>query len=505
MSLIAGLRNSRIQSPGKVAIIFGEQSWTYAEFDDLTGNIARNLLAAGLQPGDRIALHLLNGPEFAFACIGCLKAGCLAVPINTRLKGREIDYVLRHSGSACYVGQPELYSEVAGACPAVSAIELLYITGEPLGGRIRAFDDLLRPAVAPVSLPRIAPDRLAAIIYTSGTTAHPKGVMHSHRSLTQTARTMRHMGLDQDQVVLIMTSMAHMAGFAMLFLSALVNSATIVIARPFDFSASLEAFARWRVTYTGGFPVILQGLLAAQTINPHDVSSGRFYSCGGDCVSPALQRAFQAEFEPICESYGATEVAPACWNRPSHVRVGSLGTPGEEVVIRLLDSRKRDVEPGGLGEICVQAKHLMTGYWQDPDATAAALQDGWFHTGDLARCDADGYYWFAGRKKEIIIRGGSNISPQEVEAVLYEHPAVAEAAVVGRPDAVWGEVVVGHIVLRQGHMLNEPDLIAFARERIADYKTPEAIVFHSELPKGATGKIQRRALREMEQAHAREA
>jgi long-chain acyl-CoA synthetase len=505
MSLTAGLKGSRIQSPEKVAIAYGEQSWTYAEFDDITDTIAMNLLAAGLERGDRVAVHLLNGPEFAFASFGCLKAGCIAVPINTRLKGREIDYILRHSGSACYVGQSELYSEVSGACPALKAMELLYVTGEVRSGRIRTFDDLLRPALRPVSLSEIMPDQLAAVLYTSGTTARPKGVVHSHRTLTQMAHARRYLGLDQDQVVLIMFSMAHVVGFAALFLSALVNGATIVITRPFDFSAALEAHARWLVTYTIGLPVLFEGLLAAQIANPHDVSSGRFYFCAGDSVSPALQKAFRATFAPMCEAYGATEAVPVCWNRPGQIRVGSLGTPAEDVAMRLLDSENRDVKPGEVGEICVRAKHLMTGYWQDPDATAAAMRDGWFHTGDLARCDADGYYWFAGRKKEIIIRGGSNISPQEVEAVLYEHPAVSEAAVVGRPDAVWGEVVVAHIVLRQGHVLNERDLIAFARERIADYKTPEAVVFHSELPKSATGKIQRRALREMQQAVSQEA
>jgi long-chain acyl-CoA synthetase len=323
--------------------------------------------------------------------------------------------------------------------------------------------------------------------------------------LLQTVQGERYRITDQNQVLLVQLPMAHMGGFVGFLLSAMVNGATLVITRPFDFSAALEAFARWRVTLTFGLPIIFQGLLAAQIANPHDVSSGRFYLCGGDSVTPALQKAFQAEFDPLCEMYGATEISPVCWNRPSQIRVGSLGTPCEDVVIRLLDSENRDVKPGEVGEICVQAKHLMTGYWRDPDATAAAMQDGWFHTGDLAHCDADGYYWFGGRKKEIIIRGGSNISPQEVEAVLYEHPAVSEAAVVGRPDTVWGEVVVAHIVLRPGNVLNGPDLISFARERIADYKTPETVIFHSELPKSATGKIQRRALREMQQALSQEA
>jgi long-chain acyl-CoA synthetase len=167
-----------------------------------------------------------------------------------------------------------------------------------------------------------------------------------------------------------------------------------------------------------------------------------------------------------------------------------------------VDSDGRDVRPGDVGEICVQGPHLMTGYWQDLDASQAAIRDGSFHTGDLASCDADGFYWFAGRKKEIIIRGGSNISPQEVEAVLYQHPAVAEAGVVGLPNHLWGEVVVAFVSLRTGQAVTEAELIAFARERLADYKTPESIIFRTELPKGPTGKIQRRALREEERALA---
>lgn len=498
MSLTAGLKHSRIEHPGKPAIACGDQSWTYAEFDRLSDNIAVNLLAAGLEPGDRIALHLTNGPDLAFAYFGCLKAGCIAVPINTRLKGREVDYILRHSGSACYLSQPDLCGEIATSCPAVAALEARYLTRGASRGRTRPFEDLLRSPARTVSLPDTAPDRLAAIVYTSGTTARPKGVAHSHGTLTQTARAMGQMGLDQDQVVLVMSSMAHLIGLGMLFLPGLLNGASVVITRPLEFTNALEAYGRWGCTYTLALPVTFRFLLEAQKTTPHDVSSGRFYFCGGDSVSPALQEAFRPAFGLLCEAYGMTEMTPAAWNRPGQVRVGSLGQPGEEIAFRLVDSHGRDVKCGEIGEICVQGPHLMTGYWQDSEATAAVMQDGWFHTGDLAHSDHDGYYWFAGRKKEIIIRGGSNISPQEVEAVLYEHPAVAESGVVGRKDPVWGEIVVAHVVLRPGHALDEPDLIAFARERLADYKTPEQIIFHSELPKGPSGKIQRRALREME-------
>jgi len=502
MSLTAGLNRSRTRNPEKLAIVFGEQSWTYAEFDELTNNVASNLLAAGLEPGDRVAFHLMNGPELALGYYGCLKAGGIAVPINTRLKGPEIDYILRHSGSACYVGQPDLYTEVARSCPAIAAIEFRYLTGGPQGNQASSFDDLLHNPAGSVPLPEIAPDQVAAILYTSGTTARPKGVVHSHESLAQTAHAMHDMRLDQDQVAVVMSSMTHLVGFGMVYLSGLLNGATVVITQPFDFRSVLQAYARSGCTYTMGLPVMFHGLLQAQSDMQFDVASGRFYFCGGDSVPAALQDAFQTVFGPVSEAYGMTEIAPAAWNRPGDVRVGSIGRPGEGIGFRLLDPDGRDVKSGEVGEICVQGPHLMIGYWQDPDATAAAVRNGWFHTGDLARCDADGFYWFVGRKKEIIIRGGSNISPQEVEAVLYQHPAVSEAGVVGRPDHLWGEVVVAFVALRSGQAVTEAELIAFARERLADYKTPESVIFQAELPKSPTGKIQRRALRAEEHAFA---
>jgi long-chain acyl-CoA synthetase len=380
----------------------------------------------------RVALHLLNGPELALVYIGCLKAGCTVVPINTRLKGREIDYILRQSGSVFYVGQPDLYAEAAGTCSALLELHGLYLTNEVTRRGIGSFEDLLRTPARDGSLPEIAPDHVAAIMYTSGTTARPKGVVHSHGTLMQMARAMRLMKLDEDQTVLVMSSLAHLIAFGMLFLPALLNGATTVITRPFEFLSSLDALSRWHCTYMLGLPVMFKLLLEAQLSAPRDVSSGRFYFRGGDCVSPAIQEAFQRSFSPICEVYGATEIAPISWNRPGDVRVGSIGKPCDEIEFRLADSRGAGVQPGQVGEICVRGPHLMRGYWQDAEATSAAFHGDWFRTGDLGRRDADGFYWFAGRKKEIVIRGGSNISPQEVEAVLYEHPAVAEVAVVGQ-------------------------------------------------------------------------
>ncbi len=485
------------RNPGKTAIAFGADAWTFSEFHRLSGNIAQNLAAAGAEPGDRVALHMLNGPELALAIAGCLKGGFIVVPINARLKGREIDYILRHSGSAFYIGEPQLYEDIAHSCPALEELTALYLAGRP-GQAGRPFDELLRTSGRNGSLGDIPAEQTAAIMYTSGTTAHPKGVVHTHGTLFETTRAMHGMQLDEDQVVVVTSSMAHLVGFGMCFLSALAKGATTVITRPLDFDGALNAFERWHGTYTMTLPVVLQCLLARQMQAPRDLSSARYFFCGGDSVTPALQHAFARSIAPICEVYGATEITPATWNRPGEVRIGSIGKPGNGIEFHLAGAQGFEGRPGCAGEICIRGPHLATGYWQEPEATHAVFQNGWFRSGDLATRDAQGFYWFTGRKKEIIIRGGSNVSPQEVEAALCEHSAVAEAGVVGRKDPLWGEVVIAHVALRHGRQIEEQELIAFVRERLADYKTPAAIIFHSELPKGATGKIQRRALRDKE-------
>lgn len=316
------------------------------------------------------------------------------------------------------------------------------------------------------------------------------------------ADCMRDMHLDETQVVLILSSMAHMIGLGMLLLSGLLNGASIVIARPMECEENLKAFARWRCTYIFALPVMFGGLVRAQTIAEEDMSSGKFFFSGGDSLSPSVKQTFEAEIGPVLEAYGATEIAPICWNSPAESCPGSLGRPCKETEIRLINRNGQEAGDGEVGEVCVLGPHLMAGYWQDEAATAAALQDGWFRTGDLARRDSNGFYQFAGRTKEIVVRGGSNVSPQEVEAALYDHPAVSEVGVIGSPDPIWGESVVAYVVLRPGCAASEAELISFARERLADYKTPEKIFFLNQLPKSPSGKVQRRALREAERQAA---
>ena len=446
---------------------------------------------------------MLNGLELALGYLGCLKTGAIAVPVNTRLKGLEIEYILRQSQAACYIGQPELYAEVSPFHKDLPYVRRCYLTGGGLPpNNLRPFAELLEAPPRPVVLPAIVAEQTAAILYTSGTTAHPKGVTHSHATLVHTARAMRRMQLDENQLVLVMSSMAHIVGFGMLFLASLVNGASVVLVPRIDALSVLQVLEHHRCTYTLGLPVLFHALAEAQRRTPHDVSSGRHYFCGGDSVSPALQEAFQRTMgRSVCEAYGGTEAVPLTYNRPGLARVGSIGQAAEGVTIRLLDGEDRDIQPGEVGEICVQGPVCMTGYWKDPVATATANRGGWFHTGDLARRDAEGYYWFAGRTKEIIIRGGSNISPQEVEGVLLEHPGIDEAAVIGRPDPIWGEIVVAYVVVQSSKNLTMETILEFARPRIAAYKLPQDIIFLDALPKGPTGKLNRRALRQADRTN----
>ncbi|HEX3405657.1 MAG TPA: AMP-binding protein, partial [Caulobacteraceae bacterium] len=462
-----------------------EERLTYRALDEEARRLAHRLIRAGVEPGDRVALHLLNGIALAVGYFGCFYAGAIAVPINTRFKTAEIAYVLGHSDASLYLGQPELLSEVAS-----------------IGSdqhRVRAFVFDVRGFAAESetpprhTLPDVAADEPAAIFYTSGTTARPKGVTHSHRTALNVARAVGHRSGD---VTAIATPMVHMAGFSML-LGSLDVAGTAVMSARLDADRLLDDIATHRCTDMMTMPVMCQQLCEAQQARPRDVSSLRHCLAGGDGVSPTLKTTFAQAFGcPLHEIYGSTElgIIAANWSQTARLS-SSCGAAMPDVEIAIADPIK-DAR-GARGECLVRSPGLMIGYWNAPEATAAALKDGWFHTGDLVRQGPDGYLWFEGRRKEIIVHGGSNISPQEVEAVLYEHPGVREAGVVGAPDLIWGERVVAFVSRSPGSCVDAAELIAFVGERLAAYKTPERVVFLEALPQSAVGKIERRALREM--------
>ena len=448
-------------TPDKPALICGDSILTYAQFAAQAENVAHAWLRKGLKPGDRIALHMRNCIELATCYYACFAAGFVAVPVNTRLTPEEIAYVLEHSGAQAYLAQADL------RIPA-------FIPSWELDMDLRA-EGARRP------LPVPQPDDPALLLYTSGTTARPKGVSHSQRTLAGNASYMDAWGLRTDDHALLFTAMVHATGSIVLLISPVWMGATVTIVPVFDAAAVLDTWERSGATFLMGLPTMIRALVAEQRSRPRNITTGRSALCGGDTVPIPWQQEYAAAFgHPLIEGFGMTEGLPTLVNHPDNNRPGSMGRPIGDVEIRVVD-----------GELWMRGSGIATGYWGHPP-----FEDGWLKTGDLVEIDSGGFVWFRGRKKEIIVRGGSNIAPQEVEETLYRHPAVGEAGVIGEPNEFWGEVVLAYVALRQGHAATPEELIAFARQHLAEYKCPEQILFLPVLPKGATGKVQRRALKD---------
>jgi long-chain acyl-CoA synthetase len=484
MNLGSLLHAKAVETPDKTALYSGFETMSYLTLDETSTRLAEWFLAQDLRAGERVAIHWSNSFEVVQLFFALFKAGLIAVTVNVRLKPPEIRYVLDHSQARICFSEPALASqaEQAGArCPIFTQLPL----SEPTCPR-------------PNRMPDVDPDQPAVILYTSGTTAHPKGVTHTHRSLFHTAEIMARGLLGQTEIMLPMTQLMHAGALNCGLLPSIYLGAAVILLSGFDPAAILDAIERFGSTCLMGLPALMQFVVEEQARKPREVGSLRTAIAGGDTVSVALQDRFETLFGiPLQEIYGMTETLPITLNPKGARRPGSIGSLKKGFEVRIVDLDGQDVFQGETGEIVVRSAANCIGYWNDTAATEAALDDGWLHTGDLAWRDADGYYWFKGRQKQIIIRGGSNISPQEVEEALYQHAAVLEAGAVGAPDPDHGERVVAFVVLRTGETVDEEILREFARQRLADYKVPERIIFLDALPKGLTGKVHRRALKDM--------
>jgi long-chain acyl-CoA synthetase len=494
------LRKGSSAFPDKPWLQFEGARWTYAQGDAITDRIAANLLLAGVGPGDRVALLFANCPELVFCYFACFKIGAIGVPINTRFQTPELIYALDHAHARILIGQADLCTALLPSrakLPHLSKIYLAGMTVTPEG--TMSFDALYRNAEAGTAFPEVREEHLAVLLYTSGTTARPKGVMHSHATLQrQNQNYIAALGAEVYAQTLIPLPMCHIAGFSFLLLAATEAGGTLTILPRFEPEVMLRAIAEHKITFGCGLPVMVNALINCPAARQYDASSLRLFIVGGDCVPLEMQKRFKECFGiDIDELCGMTEVIYA--TQPfllGERRPGSIGKPIGDIRIRLVDPDGQDVPPGDVGEIVVYSGAVTLGYWNDPDNTAAALQGGGMHTGDLAHRDEDGFYWFAGRSKDIIIRGGSNISPGEVEDALYAHPAVYETGVVGVPCRELGQRVRAYVALKPGTQATDRDLMDWVAQKIAPYKTPESIVFLSTLPKGPTGKVLRKALRD---------
>lgn len=482
--------------PDDVAVVSLATRWTWRDLEATSSRLARNLLSLGLTPGDRVASLMPNRTVQLLYYVACLKAGLIAVPLNYRYMPPEIDHALAVSGAAALVAHAERDRDLA-RCRGVPGLPLGVVRFEADDGQGPTLESLIEREAAPLDLPDLLPEKPVAIFFTSGSTGKPKGVTHSISSMGWALMTsLRGFEITPDDRILPACSASHIGAY-ILALSGFAAGATVCVSRTLDPAELLAVFRKERPTILAALPAPLMALVRDHGATHQDFASLRYCLSGGDKVSPTLDREFKELVgQDIREDYGMTEIGLTHMNPPSGLnKLGSVGvlSPGIEASIR--DDEGRELPAGRTGRQWVRSPGNMIGYWNNPEATAETIQDGWLDTGDLMEVDDDGYFWFRGRRKQIIVHDGSNISPQEIEEALMEHPSVAAAGVVGVHSLVHGENVRAYVTLKPAAKeVNAQDLISYARERVG-YKAPEEIVFLDEMPLTATGKVDRVALK----------
>jgi fatty-acyl-CoA synthase len=500
----------------KVGVIDGDKAFTYGQYAERTHKLANALRRLGVQKGDRVSFICYNTHHLLEAYYGVLEAGAILNPINIRLAPPEIAYILNHSASKVLFYHKDFAPLIENIKASLSATQhYVVVEGQAGGLATHEYEALLATGSADYRPLEFDENDIAELFYTSGTTGQPKGVALTHRSLhlhgIYSALSLK---FGDDDVIIHVVPLFHSNGWGIPH-SITMQGGTHVMLRQFDLIALLDLIQKYRATYLFGVPLIFNALINLPNIDQYDLSSIKYFLTGGSAISPALIQAMQEKLGKgktlSVVGYGMTETAPLlafAWPRQhlnatdtpqkAFERRALTGWPVAGIQMRVVDQHGRDVRPDGqqLGEIIVRSNTVMHSYYKDPEATAAALREGWFHTGDMAVMDDQGYVLIKDRSKEIIISGGENISSSEIENTLAVHPAVLECAVVAAPDDQWGEIPIAIVVLKPGQTATGDDLIAHCRAHLAGFKIPKRIEFRDSLPKGGTGKILKAELRE---------
>jgi long-chain acyl-CoA synthetase len=492
MNLADSLARTAAAHPDRVAIRLGEHTLTYRDLDDASARVAYLLAARNVGPGGLVGIMLPNVPQFAVVYFGVLRAGGVVVPMNPMLKAREVAYYLGDSGASVIFAW---HGAAAEAEFGAKEAEAEAIVVDPA-----TFGDVLATAMpAPTVIDRSGDDT-AVILYTSGTTGRPKGAELTHANLIKNAEVTGGdlLQIGADDVIFGGLPLFHSFGQTCTLNTAVAAGASLTVLPRFDPAEALRMLADHHATVFAGVPTMYSALLHVPDRADHDVSALRVCVSGGAAMPVEVLRQFEDAFGCIVlEGYGLSETSPvASFNHPDRERKpGSIGTPIRGVEMRVVDEAGNGLPQGEVGEIAIRGHNIMKGYWHKPEATAEAIStDGWFRTGDVGRADEDGYYYIVDRKKDLIIRGGYNVYPREIEEVLYEHPSVAEAAVIGMPDPELGEEVGAAVVLKPGASVSADELRTFVKAQVAAYKYPRRVWFVESLPKGPTGKILKREI-----------
>ena len=498
------------------AIVFGATRLTYGQLNAMACQVANGLRARGVGPGDKVALTCPNLPFFPIAYFGILKAGAVVVPLNVLLKPREIAYHLQDSDAKvylCFEGTPELpmgqmgydgFQDAAG-CEDFVVMTANPAAPSPIEGT-PTLGMLMHNQPPTCETAERGPDDTAVILYTSGTTGRPKGAELTHSNMLTNAIVTRDLSISEMKsdrnVSLVALPLFHSFAQTCQMNANLYHGGTLVLVPRFEPGVVLDTMVKEQVNFFSGVPTMFWALLNYAQQQKTDTApiaeNLRLCSSGGASLPVEVLRGFESVFNvKILEGYGLSETSPvATFNALDLERkVGSIGLPIFGVDIRVVDDEGRDVPVNEPGEIIIRGHNIMKGYYNKPEANAEALRNGWFHTGDIARMDEDGYLFIMDRKKDMVLRGGFNVYPREVEEVMMMHPAVSMAAVIGTPHTSLGEEVKAFVIRKPGATIGEDDLIAWCKENMAAYKYPRTIEFRDQLPMSATGKILKRELR----------
>ncbi|MET9616463.1 acyl-CoA synthetase [Kitasatospora indigofera] len=486
------------RTPGRTAVVHQDGELTYAQLHLRVLRLAHALRALGVGRGDRVAYLGPNHPAFLETLFATGALGAVFVPLNTRLAAAELAFNLGDSGSAVLVHARE-QAEAAGAAASAAGTRRLISLDGPAPG-VLGYEDLLAGSGTEPLDEAVAPDSPCMIMYTSGTTGRPKGAVLSHANITwNSVNVLVDTDLAADEVTLVAAPLFHTAGLNMSCLPTLLKGGRVVLLAAFDPDRVLELVGTRRVTAMFGVPTMFDAMAARPAWATTDLSSLRALNCGGAPVPERTIAAYLARGLAFSQGYGMTEASPGVLyldREQTTAKAGAAGVPHFFTDTRVVRPDGSAAAPGESGEILVSGPNVMTGYWGRPEETAATFaEDGWLRTGDIARTDGDGYAYIVDRVKDMFISGGENVYPAEVENALLGHPDVAECAVIGVPDARWGEVGRAVVVLGPGATATGRDVLAFLDGRLARYKIPASVVLAGTLPRTASGKIVKPALR----------
>ncbi len=492
------LSEKALENPDKVFMYYEGISKTYKEMDEIASRVANELLNLGLNKGDNVCLLMTNIPEFIYVFFGNSRAGIVTCPINPALRSDELEYIINNSEAKIIVVESRLVPNVRKIRDRLGKLEQIIVVGGEEEGNEHSFDKLIAYSQMEKPDVDVSEDDTAAIIYTSGTTGKPKGAVLTHKNYIWDATMMgRQTKMTEDDRFMCILPLFHVNGQVVTVLGPLVVGAAMVLVNRFSASRFFETVDKYKPTAFSAVPTIYAMLLNTPGTEGYDLSSLRFCVCGAAPMPVEVFNNFEKAFNAsILEGYGLSEGTCASSVNPldGTRKVGSIGLPFPGQQMKIVDHDGNELPNGERGEIVIKGPNVMKGYYNNPEATEAAIRDGWLHTGDMGYVDDDGYFFISGRIKEMIIRGGENIYPKEIEEFIYQIDAVAEAAVVGVPDDFYGEEVKAYIVLKEGKSATEEEILNFCLEKMAKYKCPKSVAFIKEMPKTPTGKIQKKKL-----------